>query len=183
MLNTLITGKTRIKLLLKFFLNSNTTSYLRDLESDFGDSTNAIRLELNRFEQAGLLNSQVKGNKKVFKANTGHPLFHELQSIIMKTIGFDQIVERFIRRLGGLERAYVTGSFAKGNDSRIIDLMLVGTEIDREYLLRKVDQVEELIHRKVRYLIVNPEEATAYLQEHEEALLLYQVAGEVTSNA
>ncbi len=176
MLDTLITGKTRIKLLLKFFLNSNTTSYLRDLEHDFGDSTNAIRLELNRFEHAGLLNSELKGNKKVFKANTGHPLFHELQSIIMKTIGFDQIAERIIYRLGGLQKAYITGAFAKGNDSKIIDLMLVGTDIDREYLLRKVDQVEELIKRKVRFLIVNPEEAQQYLEEHEEALLLYQIS-------
>ncbi|MFN3444791.1 MAG: ArsR family transcriptional regulator, partial [Bacteroidia bacterium] len=30
MLDTLITSKTRIKLLLKFFLNSKTSSYLRN---------------------------------------------------------------------------------------------------------------------------------------------------------
>ncbi|MFN5885132.1 MAG: ArsR family transcriptional regulator, partial [Bacteroidota bacterium] len=49
MLDTLITSKTRIKLLLKFFLNGNTSSYLRNLESEFGESSNAIRLELNKF--------------------------------------------------------------------------------------------------------------------------------------
>ena len=53
MLNSIITSKTRIKLLLKFFLNSNTKSYLRNLEQEFGESTNAIRVELNRLEGAG----------------------------------------------------------------------------------------------------------------------------------
>jgi len=75
MLDTLISSQTRLKLLLKFFLNSSTSSYLRDLESEFGESTNAIRLELNRFEQAGLLSSASIGNKKMFSANTQHPLF------------------------------------------------------------------------------------------------------------
>jgi len=77
MLEALITSKTRLKLLLKFFLNSDTTGYLRSLEPEFGESTNAIRQELNRFEQAGLLAADKKGNKKVYHANTRHPLFHQ----------------------------------------------------------------------------------------------------------
>ena len=60
MLETLISSKTRIKLLLKFFLNSKATSYLRGLESEFGESSNGIRIELNRFEKAGMLSSFVK---------------------------------------------------------------------------------------------------------------------------
>jgi predicted transcriptional regulator len=75
MLENLITSKTRVKLLLKFFLNSTTQAHLRGLESEFGESTNAIRLELNRFEQAGMLTSHLSGNKKVFSANPSYPLF------------------------------------------------------------------------------------------------------------
>ena len=63
MINALITSETRIKLLRKFFLNSSTKAHLRGLESEFGESTNAIRLELNRFEEAGLLHSLRDGNK------------------------------------------------------------------------------------------------------------------------
>ena len=81
MLETLISSKTRIKLLLKFFLNSKTTAYLRSLESEFGDSTNAIRLELNRLEKAGMLSSFMQGNKKMFTANTQHPLFSEVHNL------------------------------------------------------------------------------------------------------
>ncbi len=73
MLETLITSKTRVKLLMKFFLNYHNISYLRDLASEFGESTNAIRLELNKMEEAGLLLATHKGNKKLFKANAKTP--------------------------------------------------------------------------------------------------------------
>ena len=58
--------------------------YLRNLESDLGDNTNAIRVELNKLEEAGLLLSFVKGNKKYFQSNSKHPLFSDIQSILMK---------------------------------------------------------------------------------------------------
>ena len=83
MLETLISSKTRIKLLLKFFLNDKATSYLRGLENEFGDSTNSIRQELNRFEKAGMLVSYTEGNKKYFKANTRHPLYQDTHNLLM----------------------------------------------------------------------------------------------------
>src|SRR5512138_2556280 len=103
MLDTLITSKTRVKLLLKFFLNSNSRSYLRNLETEFGESTNAIRLELNRFEKAGLLISGMEQNRKVFRANTRHPLYPDINNLIRKYVGFDQIIDKVVQNIGGLE--------------------------------------------------------------------------------
>jgi hypothetical protein len=162
MLDTLITSKTRLKLLLKFFLNSSSRSHLRNLESEFGESTNSIRLELNKFEQAGLLKSEVEGNKKVFRANTGHPLFNDIHSILLKTIGFDQIIDRVVTKMGNVDMAFVVGEFARGLDAPIIDLIFVGVEINQEYLIRLVNKTEELIKRKIRYVIFSPEEFEGY---------------------
>ncbi|MBK7870793.1 MAG: ArsR family transcriptional regulator [Saprospiraceae bacterium] len=158
MIETLISSKTRIKLLLKFFLNSNATAYLRSLESEFGESSNAIRLELNRFEEAGMLESRLDGNKKIFQANTHHPLFKEVHNILLKYVGLDRIVEEVIERLGEVRQVFLVGDFSKGLDSRIIDLIFIGN-IDKSYLLNLVDKAEDLIHRKVRYLIYSEEEA------------------------
>jgi predicted nucleotidyltransferase len=162
MLDTLITSKTRLKLLLKFFLNSSSRSHLRNLETEFGESTNAIRLELNKFEQAGLLKSEVEGNKKVFRANTTHPLFADIHNILLKTIGFDQIIERVITKLGNVEEVYVTGDFARGIDNQIIDLIFVGNDINREYLLKLTGKTEDLIKRRIRYVIFPTEEFINY---------------------
>lgn len=157
MIETLISSKTRIKLLLKFFLNSHTTAYLRGLQTEFGESTNAIRLELNRLESAGMLTSRVDGNKKIFQANAKHPLFGEIHNILLKHIGLDQILETVIERLGDVDRVYLAGQFAKGLDSQIIDLILIGN-IDKAYLVNLIEKVEGLIKRKVRYLIYTEEE-------------------------
>ena len=172
MLDTLITSKTRLKLLLKFFLNSGSRAHLRNLETEFGESTNAIRLELNKFEEAGLLKSEMNGNKKVFRANTGHPLFQDIHNILLKTIGFDQIIDRVVTKLGNVDKAFVTGDFARGNDTQIIDLVFVGDEINQEYLARLAAKTEGLINRKIRYVIFSTGEFEQYRKKMTERDML-----------
>jgi DNA-binding transcriptional ArsR family regulator len=172
MINALITSETRIKLLRKFFLNSSTKAHLRGLETEFGESSNAIRVELNRFEEAGLLHSLRDGNKKVYQANRNHPLFGDIHSIIMKEAGIDRVIDKVIHRIGNLISVYLTGDFARGKDSPVIDLILVGKNIDREYLARKVMQAEELVGRKVSYVVLHPDEAENHLLHVKPADLL-----------
>ncbi len=175
MIDALISSKTRIKLLLKFFLNSHATAYLRSLESEFGESSNGIRVELNRLENAGLLVSSSVGNKKVFQANTAHPLFADIHNIIMKYIGFDQIIENVIQRLGDVQRVYLVGEFSKGADSQIIDLIFFGN-FDKNYLLELIGKAEKLIKRKIRYLLYDEQdiESMDWSQYAPEPLLLWE---------
>ncbi len=158
MIESLITSKTRIKLLLKFFLNSQTKSYLRSLESEFNESTNSIRVELNRLENAGLLDTAVEGNKKMFFANTSHPLFQDINNILKKFVGIDQIIEQIASQIGDLQAAYLTGDFALGKDSRIIDLALVGDKLDRSFIDKLVEKAESFVSRRIKYIILSNEE-------------------------
>lgn len=163
MINTLITSQTRIKLLKKFFLNHSTKAHLRGLESEFGESSNSIRIELNRFEDAGLLTSLRDGNKKLYQANTGHPLYRDIHSIVMKETGLDRVIDKVIHRLGNLQSVYLVGDFAHGKDSQVIELILVGADIDSDYLAKKVVQAEELVGRRVSYMVLEPSESESYL--------------------
>lgn len=172
MLDSLITSGTRIKLLKKFFLNNSIRSHLRGLETEFGESSNAIRIELNRFEEAGLLNSLWEGNKKLFQANDQHPLYKDIHNIILKETGIDRVIEKVIHRLGNLSCIYLTGDFARGKDSPVIELILVGKNLDREYLVRKVVQAEKMVGRKVSYFILEPSEAENYLLKYKPEDLL-----------
>lgn len=157
MIDTLISSKTRIKLLLKFFLNSQTKAYLRSLEEEFGDSTNAIRVELNRFEEAGMLKSELDGNKKFYTANTSHPLFKDVHNIIMKYVGLDSIVEHIVKQLGDIEKIYLTGSFARGIDNGIIDLVFIGN-VNKLFLVELIEKAERLVGKKIRYITFAPGE-------------------------
>lgn len=172
MLETLITSKTRIKLLLKFFLNINNQGYLRSLEQEFNESTNGIRQELNRFETAGLLITENEGNKKLYRANISHPLFKDINSIIRKFIGVEELLEKVIDRLGNVRQVYLEGRIAQGLDSDVIDILIIGNQIDRNYLSVLVEKAEPLIGKKIKYLVFDEEDAKKYVPKHSQELVL-----------
>lgn len=157
MIEALISSKTRIKLLIKFFLNRGNTSYLRGLAQEFGDSSNAIRIELNRLEKAGLLTSFQQGNKRFFQANKNHPLSDELHRIILKHVGITRIMDDVISKLGDVRRVFLAGSFAKGLDSNVLDLIIVGN-INTGFLHSMMEKAERITHRKIRYLLYKPKD-------------------------
>jgi len=181
MIESLITSKTRIKLLLKFFLNSQTKSYLRSLETEFNESTNSIRVELNRFENAGLLSTSTEGNKKMFFANTKHPLYNDINNILKKFVGIDHIIEQITDKIGDLQAAYLTGDFAIGKDSKIIDLALVGTQLDRAYIESLIEKAEQLISRRIKCFILSQDEMTQFYSN--KPLLLIWEADQTTKTA
>ena len=102
MLESLITSKTRIKLLLKFFINPSTKAYLRELAKEFGASTNSIRLELNRLEKSNLLISQIHGRTVQYQVNTKNNIFKDIRSIALKYVGIDSLIGNIISKLGDL---------------------------------------------------------------------------------
>ena len=157
MIDTLISNRTRVKLLLKFFLNGESSGYLRGLESEFGEGSNAIRVELNRLCRAGLLESYHEGNKRMYRADHSHPLYEDLARIVRKHVGLDRVLATVVARLGQLEAVYLCGALSQGLDSSIIDLVLVG-RLDRAYLTGVIERAEALIERKVRHIVYTAEE-------------------------
>jgi hypothetical protein len=90
-------------------------------------------------------------------------LFKDIHNLILKESGIDLVIEKVIHRMGQLESVYLTGDFAHGKDSPVIELIIVGANMDREYLTRKVIQAEKLSGRKVSYIVLEPDEAENYL--------------------
>ena len=156
MLDSLITSKTRIKLLLKFFLNPGTRGYLRGLAREFGESTNAIRVELNRLTDAKLLKSVHSGRTVEYRANKDHSLFKDIQNVVTKFVGIDTMVEELVGKPGDIQSAYIIGDYAKGNDSGLIDLVLLG-QVDDQRLKEMITKTEGLINRNIRTLVLDPE--------------------------
>lgn len=173
MLESLITSKTRIKLLVKFFVNAKNTAYLRNLETEFGESTNAIRIELNRFVDVGLLNFQKIGNRKYYKANINHPYFNNIHQLLLKHVGIDTIIENIIIKTGNLEKAFVTGEIANGNQGNIIDITLVGKNLDYNKLNRLIVKTEKLVSSKIRYIVVSNLEMVKHLADSKSYLMIW----------
>ena len=157
MLESLVTSKTRIKLLLKFFINPSSRAYLRGLAKEFNESTNSIRVELNRLTKSDLLVSNNKGRTVLYKANIKHTFFKDIQNVVLKYVGIDDLVENMVSKLGDVKSAYIIGDYANGIDSGIIDLVLIG-EIKQDILNKLTSKTEALINRKIRSVVLTKKE-------------------------
>ena len=161
-LASLITSKTRLKLLLKFFTHPDARGHLRGLAEEFGDSTNAVRIELNKLEKAGLLHGQTEGQKVVYRVNKANPFYSDLVSMVSKYMGFDELIENVLEKVGNLKEAYVIGDYAKGVDSGTIELVLVG-DLYVSALDDLCERVTNKIKRKIKYRIYSDD--TVNIQE------------------
>ncbi len=157
-------------MLLKFFTNSTSTAYLRGMAEEFGESTNAIRHELNNLSKAGYLLSAENGRTIEYRANTHHPLYGDLKSLVHKYLGINTIIENIVKKLGNLEAAYIIGDYAKGMDTGTIEVLLVG-DIDEIYLKQLEDKARSLVHREIKTI---PISSLSFSEaEFQDALLLW----------
>jgi hypothetical protein len=158
MLESIITSKTRIQLLLRFFMNPERKAYLRELATELGESSNGVRVELDRLEKAKLLEAVPDGRTKSFRANIAHPLFSDIQNIVKKSLGIDKLVDDVVARLGDVKIAFITDDYARGIDSGVIDIVIVG-KVDRNVLDELIQITEPKIGgRKIRALVLSDEE-------------------------
>ena len=155
MLNKLITSKTRLRLLIKFFVNQANRGYLNGLASEFNESTNSIRKELNHLSNAGYLEKYRDNNKIGYKANIKHPMFEILQKVVFKHLGLEEIVEHVLAQMGKVKEIHLIGDYAKGLDTGSIEVLLIGDQLNTKYIFQLEQKIEKLIERKVQFIISN----------------------------
>ena len=155
MLESLITSKTRLRLLIKFFINIANKGYLNSLANVFGESTNSVRKELNNLSSAGYLQKHNQNNKVIYSANASHPLFKIIQKTIHKHLGIEEILERVYNRIGDVKKVLLLGDYAKGIDSGVIEVLIVGNKINKKYLDEISPIIEKKIKRKVNFFVSN----------------------------
>ena len=141
-------------MLIKFFVSAANKGYLNGLANEFNESTNSIRKELNNLSNAGYLLKSKQNNKVIYNADIKHPLFKVLQKIVRQHLGLEEIVETVISRMGDLDIIALTGDYAKGIDSGIIEIVIIG-EINNEYLENIKPKIKNKIGREVDFIIGN----------------------------
>ena len=155
MLNELITSKTRLRLLLKFFISQANKGYLNGLATEMGESTNAIRKELNHLQIAGYLKKFKVDNKIEYQANPDHPLFEVLQKVVLKHLGLEDLVESVLERMGNIKKIILVGDYAHGHDSGLIEVFLIGKDLNMQYISQLEDKIQKLIKRKVSFYLAS----------------------------
>tara|TARA_B100000941_G_C28394626_1_gene494622 strand:+ start:95 stop:607 length:513 start_codon:yes stop_codon:yes gene_type:complete len=166
MLGELITSKTRLRLLIKFFISQANRGYLNGLATEMGESTNSIRKELNHLHNAGYLSKVKNENKIEYHANSKHPLFEVLRKVVLKHLGLEDVVENVLNRMGNVQKIILVGDYAQGNDTGNIEVFLIGKDLNMEYITQLEEKIEKLIKRKVSFYL-----ASKFLSEREHIML------------
>jgi hypothetical protein len=166
MLGELITSRTRLRLLIKFFVSQANRGYLNGLAAEMGESTNSIRKELNHLQSAGYLEKVKVDNKVEYKANIQHPLFEVMRKVVLKHLGLEDIVESVLERMGDVQQIILVGDYARGNDSGLIEVFLIGQGLNMDYISQLEEKIENMIKRKVNFYL-----ASKFLKEREHIIL------------
>ena len=140
-------------MLIKFFVSAANNGYLNGLASEFNESTNSIRKELNNLSDAGYLLKSKENNRIIYNANTSHPMFDILQKIIRQHLGLEDIVETVITRIGDVDQIALTGEYAKGIDCGNIEIIINGSKVNNEYLKNIKSKIKKKIGREVTFLL------------------------------
>lgn len=169
MLKNLFSSEVRILLLNQFLLNEDSEFYLRQLSNQFSLSPRQVSLELQNLQKIGLIKKRVSGNLHNFSINKQHPIFHDLKSIFLKTVGLKDVLFKYLADYKErIDFSFLYGSMAKGNATAEsdIDLMIIGDLGSRQLSGIMLKAGNEL-RREINYSIFSPDEFKTRLAKND----------------
>ncbi|HCJ52929.1 MAG: hypothetical protein A2898_01345 [Candidatus Kerfeldbacteria bacterium RIFCSPLOWO2_01_FULL_48_11] len=157
MLEHLFGSRTRVKLLRLFLTNPERAYYVRELTRKVGERINSVRRELEHLEGINLLVSRIENQKKYYKVNQEHILFHELKALIVKSqLTLEQDLARGVRSMGKISLLLLSGIFTGIPDAQT-DLLIVG-KVNRARLARLMNTFKKNFDHAIRYTVMSKKE-------------------------
>jgi DNA-binding transcriptional ArsR family regulator len=146
-----IISKTKQKILSATLLKPDKWWYLSDLAKNLKTSPSSFQRDLLKLTDADVLEKRQEGNRTYYRANTDCPIFSELQSILIKTVGIrDQLASALQPLLQQIHTVFIYGSIARKEEMSTsdVDIMIIG-KIKLTDVVLKLKQVEKIIDREV----------------------------------
>jgi predicted nucleotidyltransferase len=87
-----------------------------------------VSRELRRLENEGLFRSEINGRQKYFQLNRQYPLFDQVRGIVTKTVGAIPLIVQTLKKIKGIDEAYLYGSCARNRQGATsdIDVLVIG---------------------------------------------------------
>jgi predicted nucleotidyltransferase len=171
------TTRSRLRggLLSYFFANPDSYLHLRDIASRVGIDPGNLSRELNRLCREGLFLGETRGRQKYFSLNREYPLYPEIKSIVLKTVGINASLEKIFGANKSIVFAFIYGSYAGQGYSSLsdIDVMLIVEKdgFDARYILREINAESRKIQREINITYFPQEEWIAKLRARDSFVL------------
>jgi len=156
----IITSKVKVKILELFFSDVGEMYHVRGVVREVKEEINAVRIVLDKFEKAGILKKEPRGNRIYYWPRGDHPLFSDILSMVSKTTGLGaQIIENR-RKIGSVSFVMFSGRFVrrmKRKKDDDIDILVVG-EVVLPELATLVRYEESKRSMEINYTVMSREE-------------------------
>lgn len=155
-----IVSKVRVKLLKSFLENPKEMYHVRELTRRTGEEINAVRRELARMEEAGMVKKETRGNRLYYWFNTDYPYFQELLQLVTKTTGLGFAVRKNRGKLGKVSFVVFSGEFVRHEERKSadqVDVLIVGDVVLPE-LANLIKQEEAKRKTEINYTPLTREE-------------------------
>jgi hypothetical protein len=153
MLADIVVSKTRIKLL-ELFLSDVTSMYhVRDLVRQTHEEINAVRRELARMEEAGMVKKEPRGNRLYYWFRKDYIYFADLVSMVAKSTGLGGAINKNRSKLGNIQIVMISGRFARHEPRKKadeVDVLVVG-DISMHELAALVKAEESKREQPINY--------------------------------
>jgi len=115
------------------------------------DPTNVSR-ELARLEREGFLRASQEGRQLYYAINRDYPFLKPALALLQGSVGVEPTLKSMLKRVPGVESAWLYGSFAKGeaDSASDIDLLIVGRP-EPAQLAAEVRKAETSLGREINY--------------------------------
>lgn len=158
-LQDLMISRVRVKIIELFYSRSEEMYYVREITRAIHEEINAVRRELDRMIEFGLLKKEQRGNRVYYFLNPKYPYFQELERMVAKSTGLGKKIRQLSRKLGTLDFVMFSGEFAQGRGGRQgeIDILVIGDVVISE-LDALVKEEQEKYAREINYAVFSMEE-------------------------
>lgn len=155
----LFTSRVRLKILGVFLPNPESMFYVRELTRMVDEEVNAVRRELERMKEIGLLRTESRGNRLYYKVRTDFIFYYDLLKMIGKTTGLGAELLRKEDELGNVKFAVLTTRFVRGSKagSNDIDVLIVG-KVNLDVLQQFIRAQEDILKREINYTVMTEDE-------------------------
>jgi len=159
MLKDLFISEVRVNILKTMLPQPEKSYHVRALVRAVDTEINAVRRELARLQDIGLLRSRPSGNRLYYSVDTGSPYYPELLSLIAKEEGLGAEIIKSTKKLGNVKYAILSRAFSRGENRSVldVDLFLVG-EVDLDVLHEVVARYQDKLGHEINYSVMDPEE-------------------------
>jgi predicted nucleotidyltransferase len=153
-------SKTRRAVLSLLYSHGDDAYYLRQIVRSAGVGLGTVQRELKQLSDAGIIRRIVRGHQVYYQANPQCPVFAELKTLVVKTVGVGAALQAALTPLGDrIDVAFIYGSIARSEEHRDsdVDVLVVGKVTFAE-LVSSLSEAQKAIGREINPTVYPPAE-------------------------